>query len=424
MCGTAETKISADRYGIDRACRKYAHYRAVRDKRRPTMNDNTSWDQSEDAQARKESGMRDVGIVVVSALVVAALAIGGFQWYKSSQSADDNPAGFTETQAVTLISNGINDCMLPENLVDAVGLSDLEYSETSDAVCQAYLATEDGHNETKITIGIDDTEAQGDDAPIEGWIMENDASNGNSISVEHVAEELSNGNPTNGVVYPGCVMKGTEQGIDNVFLAGPDCDVLYPIADQLTNLVKQARFAEQETGFFELKSQPDYAPVQWIESPDITISGFAEAFAEAPQGKQKFTIPQEDFKDAPFEIRGQTIEDSGEDTEVCLDVSFTLPKTKDGERGTYYYPAVYFVAADGLTIGTMDRDAPNTLEEGDVAEYKACKTIPHADVDKRGLRTLDHLILLGYPKTKDGDRQDDFLKDGKVNVVGKFTVEN
>lgn len=367
--------------------------------------------------------LKKIGIGALAVVVVGALAVGGFQVFKSSQSPEPNPAGISDEMAQEIISGGVDDCMLPKEIIDAAGMKDFERHEQNDKICMGYLATADGHNEPKVRISLDAGGMDGTDSDVEGWNKVVRSDEDGELSLDDIVAELDDdGYPFVSSSF-GCQLYSDVRPFRDISLAGPNCESLYPIARQLNNLKAQDDYLTQKTDFFEMNEMPEYSPIEPAGQHDATIEGFIAARDGAPEGETELSIEQLDFENVPYQVKGVTVDDSSEfSTEVCVDLSFTASERKDRSGGTYYLPKFVFVSARGDIEMGSDRDLPYRLTAGDDYDYQQCASIFTGSSDQT-MRNVDYLILAGIPQN-DGDRSEQkFLTDGKANVVGKFNLE-
>lgn len=367
-------------------------------------------------EKKKGGAAKKVGITALVLALIAGAGIGGFQVYKNMQEPEPNPAGVSDETALDFARGDVESCEdIPAEVINAVGIKD--YSANEDGIsCTGTITTADGKTSSNITVSVVAYQSSGDEeaSPVDGWKqIISDEMPGDS-SIEDVMALISDGSSASASQAPSCDIYGDERSTSNVIINGPTCDVLYPLANQINNIYEQERYLNQNTGFFELKEDPTYAPVQVATLSVPTFDGFDALYDGAPDFGNEVTSLQAEFNDSKFKVNGA--EPDGDSGYFCFPAEFTLGEEKDDDSSTFALPRLYVISQSGQFSQMSDQSTWSSLKVGESDDYEYCGTLPEESIP--GSDEVRYIVV--YSDFNDSSDAV-FVRDDNPNVIGAFT---
>ncbi|QCB29230.1 hypothetical protein [Corynebacterium endometrii] len=368
-------------------------------------------------QPSGNSGLaKKVGIGAVAVVAVAALGVGGFQVYKSTQVGAPNPLGITDEVAEDLVRSEFDDCMLTPELIQAAGIKELKQSEDDDNTCVGYFEGPNGNNNVEVRIRVQQSSSgEAGRSDIEGWKEYSSApdSQQEELNFVNFVNSLEGEVPDSSGHVNYCRLEGDEREIEGVHLIGPTCDSLAPLANQIMNVVKQDIYNSTDTDFFEIKDKPTYVETQPTTTVDVALPGFYEAYDNAPESGSEVEILERYFEGSTLTVTAPYAS-TEHAYDVCMDAVYTLGTKTDPDRSGYDLPSIQMIASDG-SVSTMLIDfkdyGDHRLSAGDSIDLAYCSTESNDD----------YVAVFSDENQDEYYRELRYSREGVPNTIAKWS---
>lgn len=326
--------------------------------------------------APKKSKLKPIIIAVVSLLAVAALVWGGLMIYKSTKSIDAGPLGWDEETLNDKLSGGnVKDCDLGDDFYASVGVSDLEVfdePESGASRCEGWVSVLNGH----VKVGFD----TGKELPTSN--MKKTQQDGLSEWRESTDPFEAAADPESHSGYGSnarCYMTSRNGRLNKVRLeAAASCDVLYPLAKQLTNIAIQSEALEQERGVFD-NTQPTYLDV----TPGVATvmsPGYKKFLEDTQSMGESSKVADDDYTGSTFKIESvgfdpATYSEHSQSEELCVYTKFVLGKKNEEYASKFEVPDLIAYFPNGQATNFSPDERYFRLQEGESKNLTYCSTV-------------------------------------------------